>query len=89
MESNEILIKLERRNFYLRLTIILVLILIALLVVYFRYGYTDPDDVGIIDKIGRNVSCREALNYYAEHKWGYTDNQEPDLSLMNISVPFS
>lgn len=72
MDNNQI-VQLEKRNFYLRIGIMAMLIVIALLVLYFRFGYTDPDDIGLIDRIGRNVSCKQAMEFYIAEKWGYED----------------
>lgn len=67
MDDTAYLISLEKRNFWIRLGILLILLVIAVAVIFFKYGYTDPDDSALFDRLGTKIiSCKDALYYYAE-----------------------
>lgn len=53
-------------NVVLRIVMILILLGIGSLIIYYKFGYVDPDDSAIITLIGDNITCKEALYYYAE-----------------------
>ena len=87
MDNSDYLIKLEKRNMILRIISIVILLAIGISILYFRYGYLDPDDSMIIDKIGRNVTCKQALLYYAENEWGL--NLESNTTIPIKQLDFS
>lgn len=60
-------------NFYniLRILTIILLLLLLGLVLYFKIGYTDPDDSKLVYMSGHisgEITCREALMYYYEQE---------------------
>lgn len=71
----------------LRLISIVILLAIGISILYFRFGYVDPDDSMIIDKIGRNITCKEALLYYAEREWQI--DLKPNYTIPIQQVDFS
>ena len=63
----------QKYYLYARIVIIFLLGMIVLGIVWFRFGYVDPDDSALFDMMGnRTVSCELAMYYYAEHEWGVT-----------------
>ena len=88
MEFNEVLIQLEKRNMVLRIISIVILIVIALSVLYFRFGYSDPDDSSLFNQMGDKViDCKTALYYYSEKELGY--KLQPPRDLSNITLNLS
>ena len=79
--SQEYLIRLEKRNFNLRIGIIIILFLIGLLVLYNNYGVKPSLEDQELTKtlFGQTIKvidCREALIYYAEHELKTIDRNQ-------------
>lgn len=95
MDSNEIDVKEHikwlKRNTYVRLVILAILILLIGIVIYFKIGYQDPTMVGLNDAYGHKViDCKDALYYYASHELNYNPpgyiSNVPELKI-NLSSP--
>lgn len=70
--NQERLIAWQKRNFKIRVIILVVLIIIAIVIITQRFGQPCDSDVRIRDRNGFEVaSCEEALDYYAENKLGF------------------
>ena len=74
-------------NVILRVILIVIMLWVLGQVVYYHYGYSDPDDQLLIDKVGNNITCKQALYYYAEKELGIFNNtnREENLKKFNIS----
>lgn len=74
-------------NVALRFIMLGVLVWVGLQVLWYHYGYQDPDDSKLIDKIGRNVTCKQAFFYYAENALGLwnASSRDRELKIYNVS----
>lgn len=81
-------IKWQKRNFWVRIILIGILIYIAGYVIYYHYGYVDPDDQVLYDALSnKTITCKQALYYFAENELGiYNRNtRKENLDTLNIS----
>ena len=84
---DEELIKWEKRNFKLRIVMIIILLLIGIAVLYNRYGAKSClEDNKLLDKLNNPIiDCRGALIYYAQHKLGVINQTESDALYNSIN----
>lgn len=81
-------IKWLKRNFWVRIILIGILIFIAGYVVYFHYGYLDPDMQTLHNEMtNQTITCKQALYYFAENEMHIydKDNRTQNLQRLNIS----
>lgn len=85
--DQEYLAKIELRNFYLRIVLIVIMFVIAMSVLYFRFGYNDPDDSALFNQMGDKViDCKTALYYYAEKELHMELQPKKDLSNYTLNL---
>jgi hypothetical protein len=86
--DNNLEIKWQKRNFYVRIVLIGILLYIAGYVMYYHYGYEDPDMQILYSEItNTTITCKQALYYFAENelKIYNTKNRTDTLQRLNIS----
>ena len=79
-------------NVYLRIIMIALMLLIIISIIYFRFGYTDPDDSQLkydLGNITKTITCRDALYYYADKELHIYEKKNisynPNLYMINLS----
>lgn len=82
-----------RLGVYVRIALIALMLLIGIEMLYFKFGYVNPDDAKMTYDLGnitREVTCRDALYYYADKEWHINEVRPnnytiPDLNFSLIS----
>ena|SRR3990172_1484321 len=79
----------ERINAGLRIMIIMILIAILFSITYYKFGYEDPDDSKLMSYLNGqnvNITCKQALYYYAENKLQIFNESQREENLQKFNI---